>query len=88
MYAIGYTLLLDLDSPTFQKRDEASEIRQNHVGPLAAGSGFCFRSCRDASQDQHGQTSEGSGGSNIGVQAIPYANNVSRANAPGVGHEL
>src|SRR5215813_1865831 len=88
MYAIGYTLLGDISSPTFQKRDEASEIGQNHVRPLEAGSGFGFRPRRDTSQDQHSQASEGPGGSNISVQAIPYANNVSRTNAPGVGHEF
>src|SRR5215475_4215859 len=88
MYAIGYALLRDLGSSTFQKRDEASEIGQNHVGPLEAGSGFCFRPRRNTSQDQYGQTTEGPGGSNIGVQAIPYANNVSRTNTPGVGHEF
>src|SRR6266571_2589376 len=88
MYAIGYALLLDLGSPTFQKRHEASEIRQNHIRPLKAGSGFGFRSRRDTGQDQYGQASEGSGGSNIGVQAIPHSGDVGRANAPEVGHEF
>src|ERR1043166_6347440 len=88
MYAIGSVLLGDLGSPTFQKRDETSEVGQNDVGPLEAGSGFCFRSCRDTCKNQHGQASEGPGGSDIGVQAIPYANNVSRTNTPGVSHEF
>ena len=38
--------------------------------------------------DQHGQTPEGSGTGNIGVQAIPYAHDVGGANAPGVSDEL
>ena len=88
MYAIGYALLRDLGSPTFQKRDEASEIGQNHVGPLEASSGFCFRSRRDTGQDQHGQAAEGPGGSNIGIQAIPHTGDVSGTNTPGVGHEF
>src|SRR6267378_5337181 len=88
MYAIGYALLGDRGAPTFQKREKASEIRQNHIRPLEAGSGFCFCPRRDTSQDQYGQASEGPGGGNIGVQAIAYANNISRTNAPGVSHEF
>src|SRR5262245_55247417 len=88
MYAIGYALLLDLSSPTFQQRYKASEIGQNHIGPLEASSGFCFRPRRNTSQDQYGQTPEGSGGSNISVQAIPHTGDVGRANAPEVGHEF
>ena len=88
MYAIGDALLRDLGSATFQKREKASKIGQNHIGPLEASGGFCFRPRRDTGQHQHGQASEGPGGSNIGVQAIPHRGDVSGTNAPGIGHKF
>ncbi len=72
----------------FQQGEEASEIGENHIGSIEASGSLCFHPCRDTSQDQHGQASKGSGGSNIGIQAITHTNDISRANAPGVGYEF
>src|SRR5215475_12005743 len=88
MYAIGCALLRGPCAPTFQQGKEASEIGENHVGSSEASRSLRFRPCRDASQDQNSQASESSGSSDIGIQAVTHANEVSGANAPGVGDEF